>query len=84
MKHQKSKPKPAGEAVAETEPELAALLQRLEGLEASSVEQAQVLKVLADEVQVLARRAMVGYWLGVGGLVAAVVAIALALVGLAR
>ena len=84
MKHQKSRPKPPEEAAAESEPELAAVLRRLDALEASGAEQARVLKLLAEEVQVLARRAMVGYWLGVGGLVAAVVAIALALVAIAR
>lgn len=84
MKHQKSRPKPPEEAAAEGDPQFAALLQRLEVMEASSAQQAQVVKLLAEEVQVLARRAMVGYWLGVGGLVAAVIAIALAVVVLAR
>jgi hypothetical protein len=84
MKHQKAKPKPPADAGSGADLDVAALAQRLEALETSSAEQAQVVKVLAEEVQVLARRAMVGYWLGVAGLVVAVIAVALAAIALAR
>lgn len=84
MKHQKSRPQPPEEPGAAGDPQFAGLLQRLDAIESSSTQQAQVVKLLAEEVQVLARRAMVGYWLGVAGLVAGVIAIALAIVVLAR
>lgn len=78
MKHQSAKP--AKDAAApDPESPLGLLAQRIEVLEASSQEQAQVVKVLAEEVQSLARRAMIGYWVGFAGVVLAIIAIALSL-----
>jgi hypothetical protein len=84
MKHQSNKPKQSVEATGDPKSQVEVLAQRLEAMEASAGEQAQVVKVLAEEVQSLARRAMIGYWVGVAGVVLGVIAIALSVVLLAR
>jgi hypothetical protein len=80
MKHQSSQPKQSLEATGDPKSQLGMLTERTEALEASAAEQAQVVKVLAEEVQSLARRAMIGYWVGVAGVVLGIAAIALAIV----
>lgn len=84
MKQQSSKPREPIAAPQDPEERHAILAQRLEALEASAQEQARVMKVLAEEVQSLARRAMIGYWVGFGGVVLAIAAIVLAVVLQAR
>ena len=77
--HQSSKPKPTPQAESDPKSQLDVLGQRLEALEGSREEHAKVVKLLAEEVQSLARRAMIGYWIGVAGLVVGLAAIVLSL-----
>ncbi len=79
MKRQSGKPRQGAEAASDPKSQLVALTQRLEALEGSREEHAKVMKMLAEEVQGLARRAMIGYWIGVGGLVAALASIVVSL-----
>jgi hypothetical protein len=62
------------------QPQVAALAQRVEALEAAAQEQAKVVQLLAEEVQSLTRRAMVGYRVGIAGLVVAVAALVVAFI----
>jgi hypothetical protein len=64
---------------ADVKSQLATLSQRIDQVEAMGVEQARLMQMLADDVQSLARRAAIGYWVGIAGLVVAVGAIAIAL-----
>ena len=70
---------PQTAAGADVRSQLALLAQRVERAEAMGVEQARLMKMLADDVQSLARRAAIGYWVGIAGLLVALVAIAIAL-----
>jgi len=76
IKHQSSRPNQLAEAGSDPSSELAGLLQRVDALEIAGEAQAKVISLLAQEVQSLARRAMIGYWIGVAGLVVAVAAVA--------
>ncbi len=69
---------PQAAAGADVRSQLALLAQRVERAEAMGVEQARLMKMLAD-VQSLARRAAIGYWVGIAGLLVALVALTLAL-----
>jgi hypothetical protein len=64
---------------ADVKSQLAMLSQRIDQVEAMGVEQARLMQMLADDVQSLARRAAIGYWVGIAGLVVAAIAIAIAL-----
>lgn len=79
IKHQASKPKQTAEAVSDSRSQLTSLAQRLDSLDVSREEHAKVMKMLAEEVQSLARRAMIGYWIGVGGLVLGLTGIVISL-----
>jgi hypothetical protein len=80
IKHQPGKPRQTADASSDPKSQLVGLTQRLEALEGSRDEHAKVMKMLADEVQSLARRAMIGYWIGVGGLAVALASIVVSLV----
>jgi len=80
MKHQSGKPRQTAEVASDPKSQIAGLGRRLEALESSSEEHAKVMKMLADELQSLARRAMIGYWIGVAGVVVAVAAMIVSLV----
>ena len=80
MKREPARAKAAGDTPSDPRAQLAALGQRVEALEISDEQQAKVVKMLAEEVQGLARRAMVGYWVGMAGLVVGIVAFVVALV----
>jgi hypothetical protein len=80
MKARAAKPAQVTGEPSDPRAQLSALAQRVEALEATDAEQARVMKMLAEEMQGLARRAAIGYWIGVGGLVVAVAAIVIVLV----
>jgi len=82
-KQQASEPRQPVDPTADVRSQLMALSKRVEGLEASGAEQAEVVKILADELQALARRAVVGYWAGIAGLVIALVSLAVAILPIA-
>ncbi|MES2938802.1 MAG: hypothetical protein V4864_14035 [Pseudomonadota bacterium] len=80
IRHQSSKPRQSAEPASDPKSQLVSLTRRVEALESSRDEHAKVMKMLADEVQSLARRAMIGYWIGVGGLVVALASIVVSLI----
>jgi hypothetical protein len=79
FKHQSAKPRQVSDDRPDPQARLQELTQRLEATEAAAQEQAKVINLLAEEVQSLARRALVGYRIGAAGLIVAVVAVAVAL-----
>lgn len=78
LKHQSSKPKEKVDPTSDAKSQLLALSKRMEATEAAGAEQAKLVKMLADELQALARRSVVGYWVGVAGLVVALTSLVFA------
>ena len=76
-RHQSPKPREIDSA-ADAKSQLEALSRRLEAAEAAGAEQAKLVKMLADELEALARRAVVGWWVGIAGLVIALGALGVA------
>ena len=63
---------------ADVRTQLAAVTERLAALEAAETDQAKVVSQIAEQLQAIARRAALAYWLGLGGLLLAGVALLLA------
>jgi hypothetical protein len=58
--------------------QLASIGERLAALESAETDQAKLLSQIAEQLQGIARRTALAYWLGLGGLVLACVALLLA------
>lgn len=80
LKHQSAKPREIVDPNSDVKSQLLVLTKKLEAIEAASTEQAKVVSMLAEQVQSLARRAAIGYWIGIAGLALAAVAVAALLV----
>ena len=77
--HWSSRPKTAPvDPNADVRTQLASVAQRLEALESAETDQTKLVSQMAEQLQGIARRASVAYWLGLGGLLLACVAVLLA------
>ena len=63
---------------ADARTQLASIAQRLEALESAETDQTRLVSQMAEQLQGIARRASIAYWLGLGGLLLACVALLLA------
>ena len=77
---QGAKSKEVTDPNADVKSQLAALSRRLDDAQALGTEQAKLMQMLAEDLQSLAWRAAIGYWLGIAGLVLAAIALAIVLV----
>lgn len=77
--HWSSRPKTAPvDPSADVRTQLASLGERLAALESAETDQAKLVSQMAEQLQGIARRAAVGYWLGLSGLLLSCVALLLA------
>lgn len=75
-----SRPKPQPiDPSADARPQLAQLGERVSVLENAEAEQTKLMTQMAEQLQAVARRASVAYWLGVAGIALGSVAIVLSL-----
>jgi hypothetical protein len=63
---------------ADVRTQLASVAERLTALENAETDQARLVSLMAEQLQGIARRTAVAYWLGLGGLLLACVALLLA------
>ena len=78
-KHWSSRPKGVPvDPNADVKTQLASVAERLAALEGAETDQARVVSQIAEQLQGIARRAAAAYWLGIGGLLLAFVALLLA------
>jgi len=64
---------------ADVKTQLASIAERLAALESAETEQARLVSQMAEQLQGIARRVSIAYWLGLGGLLVACAALAVAL-----
>ena len=76
--HWSSRPRRGVDPNADVRTQLAAVTERLAALEAAETDQAKVVSQIAEQLQAIARRASVAYWMGLAGLLVACVALLLA------
>ena len=77
--HWSSRPKAAAlDPNADVKTQLASVLERLAALENVETGQAKLVSQMAEQLQGIARRAALAYWLGLGGLLLSCVALLLA------
>jgi hypothetical protein len=77
--HWSSRPKAAPvDANADVRTQLASVGERLAALESAETDQAKLVSQMAEQLQGIARRASVAYWLGLSGLLLSCVALLLA------
>jgi hypothetical protein len=76
--HWSSKPQRGVDPNADVRTQLAAAAERLAALEAAETDQAKVVSQIAEQLQAIARRAALAYWLGAGGLLLGAAALLLA------
>ncbi len=75
-----SKPKePPVDPNADAKSQVATLAERLIQIEATQTEQAKLMSLVAEQLQGIARRAAMGYWLGLSGLVLSCLALVILL-----
>jgi len=79
-KHWSSRPKAAVDPSSDVRTQLASVAQRLEALESAETDQTRLVSQMAEQLQGIARRASVAYWLGLSGLLLACAALLLAAV----
>lgn len=78
-KHWSSRPKTAPvDPKADVKTQLASVAQRLEALESAETDQTKLISEMAEQLQGIARRVALAYWLGLGGLLLSCVALLLA------
>jgi hypothetical protein len=78
-KHWSSRPQTAPiDPRADVKTQLASLADRLAALESAETEQAKLMSQIAEQLQGIARRAAVAYWLGLSGLMLSCIALLLA------
>jgi len=76
--HWSSKPKTTPvDPNADVRTQLASVAERLAALESAETDQAKLISQIAEQLQGIARRASVAYWLGLGGLLLSCVALLL-------
>src|ERR1700716_1435042 len=76
--HWQSRPRTAPvDPDADVRTQLASVAQRLEALESAETDQTKLLSQMAEQLQGIARRASIAYWLGLIGLLLACVALLL-------
>jgi len=63
---------------ADVKTQLASVAERVAALERAETDQAKLVSQIAEELQGIARRVSVAYWLGLSGLVLACVAVVMA------
>jgi len=79
--HWSSRPKTAPvDPNADVRTQLASVAERLAALESAETEQAKLVSQIAEQLQGIARRAAVAYWLGLSGLALSCAALLLAAV----
>ena len=77
--HWSSRPKTAPiDPNADANTQLASVAERLVALESAETDQAKLVSQIAEQLQGIARRASVAYWLGLSGLLLSCVALLLA------
>ena len=64
---------------ADVRTQLASAAERLAALESAETEQAKLVSQIAEQLQGIARRVSLAYWLGLGGLVLSCIALLLAI-----
>jgi hypothetical protein len=64
---------------ADVRTQLATVAERLAALESAETDQARIVSQMAEQLQAIARRASIAYWLGLGGLLVACAALVVAL-----
>ncbi len=76
--HRSSRPKTAPvDPNADVRTQLASIAERLVALESAETDQARLISQMAEQLQGIARRTAVAYWLGLGGLLLSCVALLL-------
>ena|SRR5579864_2787108 len=76
--HWSSRPKTAPvDPNADVRTQLASIAERLVALESAETDQARLISQMAEQLQGIARRTAVAYWLGLGGLLLSCVALLL-------
>jgi hypothetical protein len=73
-----SRPKTAIDPSADVRTQLASAEERLAALESAETDQTRLLSQMAEQLQGIARRAAIAYWLGLGGLLLSCAALLLA------
>jgi hypothetical protein len=76
--HWASRPKRGVDPNADVKTQLASATERLAALEAAETDQAKVVSQIAEQLQAIARRASIAYWLGLSGLLLGCVALLVA------
>ena len=77
--HWSSRPKTAPvDPNADVKTQLASVAERLVALEGAETDQSRLISQMAEQLQAIARRASVAYWLGLSGLLLSCVALLLA------
>jgi hypothetical protein len=71
-KHEAERPRAVVDPNADADSRLLALSRRIDELQATNAEQAKLMKVLAEELQGVARRATTAYRLAIAGVLLAI------------
>jgi hypothetical protein len=76
--HWSSRPRRGVDPNADVKTQLASVTERLAALESAETDQAKVVSQIAEQLQAIARRAAITYWLGLSALLVGVAALLLA------
>jgi len=74
-----TRPKPALDPNADSKTQVASIAERLSRLESVETEQAKLVSQMAEQLQAIAKRVTVCYWLGLSGVALGVAAVVLAI-----